>query len=89
LKVKPTPKRTKKNYVSFLNDIAKSPHRKIFIVGHAGTLQGICSILMNVDFYGDITNELIVKNCSVMCVSYDDKKQNYKLISKPNALHIK
>jgi broad specificity phosphatase PhoE len=77
------------NYNKFLNKIKKSGHKRIIVVGHGGTTGHMIKIITGIDIYNEdfFTDQNIkVKNCSICCVLYKDKK--FQLVTLPNDKHL-
>jgi broad specificity phosphatase PhoE len=85
-----------KGYNKFINQIIASKHKRICIVGHSGTLNGLLQIMIGTE---KVQNGKIVDkfgNCAITCILYSKKNPfigtngDYKfyLITAPNNEHL-
>jgi broad specificity phosphatase PhoE len=78
------------NYNKFLDQIKKTKHKRIVVIGHSGTTNTMTKIITGIDIYnGFIFNNknISTSNCSICCVLYDDNK--FELVDFPNNEHLK
>jgi len=72
-----------------LNQISKTNHKRIIVIGHAGTTLGMMQIIANIDTYNEYLfgdYNIKVNNCSICCVQYID--DHFRLITLPNDKHL-
>ncbi len=87
------------NYREFLENISKTNYKRILVIGHSGTIEGMTKILTNLPAFGGDTivipreyhvgssKNLYEKgNCMLMAMLMNNSK--FQLIIPPNNLHL-
>lgn len=68
-----------------INKLINSPHNKILVISHSGTLDYLIKLLFRLNHlpFGNFSNG---KNCSICCIKYDDN--GFHMISPQNTEHL-
>jgi broad specificity phosphatase PhoE len=68
--------------------IKSSDKSKILIVTHSGPIEHLTRNMFNINLAPDGDVKTYGSNCRITYITYNDKKDRFKLVSPSNTLHL-